>query len=80
MHTSRRPPRDARRFAPQSRVVVHGQMAWNRMEMGIRAPRDRNVDVFDEHRESTNGNISAALLLMSQGDACISPDADLAAE
>ena len=36
MHTSRRPPRDARRFAPQSRVV-HGQMAWNRMEIGIRA-------------------------------------------
>ena len=34
------------------------------MEMGIRAPKCRNVDVFDEHRESTNGNISALLLLI----------------
>ena len=56
MQTSRRPPRSAI-FGPKA-CGFHGN--------GHLSPRDRNVDVFDEHRESTNGNISVPLLLIPQ--------------
>ena len=55
MQTSRRPPRSAI-FGPKA-CGFHGN--------GHLSPRDRNVDVFDEHRESTNGDISVPLLLIS---------------
>ena len=51
MQTSRRPPRSAI-FGPKA-CGFHGN--------GHLSPRDRNVDVFDEHRESTNGSISVPL-------------------
>ena len=60
MQTSRRPPRSAI-FGPKA-CGFHGN--------GHLSPRDRNVDVFDEHRESTNGNISVPLLLMPLTFSC----------
>ena len=41
---------------------------------GHQSPRDRNVDFFDEHRESTKGDISVPLLLMgARGFRCAPP-------